>query len=141
MIRKAALPDYEKIIQLCSTNNIVLPINKLKNTSQIFVFEDKRQIKGVIGFEAPHILSFLIIGSNFKRQKIATKLLRYVRRNRAHLMIHILMKNIAALRFFQKQGFKAVAETKADSTEKTEVLMAWAQGCFSGFKKIHKEDS
>lgn len=141
MIRKATLPDYQKIIQLCSANKITVPFVKLENTNQIFVFEDKRQIKGVIGLEAPHIVSFLVVDSNFKRKKIATKLLRYVRRNRAHLMIHILIKNIAALRFFQNLGFKAVAETNSPAAEETKVLMAWAQGCFSGFKKFNKEDS
>ena len=138
MIRKAHPSDYEEICRLCESNGISAANIAL---SQIFVFVDRRKIKGLIYLSTLNEILHLCVQSEYQRKKIATKLLRYVRRNRPNLMGHIKVSNIAALRLLQSQGFKAIAETKSADTEENYLFMAWAQGCFSGFRKVFAGDS
>lgn len=138
MIRKAYPSDYEKICRLCESNGISAANITL---SQIFVFVDRRKIKGFICLNTLNEVLHLLVDSDFQRKKIATKLLRYVRRNRPNLMGHIRISNIPALRLLQGLGFKAVAETKSSDTDEISLSMAWAQGCFSGFRKVFAGDS
>lgn len=138
MIRKAHPSDYEKICRLCESNGISATNIAL---SQIFVFVDRRKIKGLIYLSTLNEILHLCVQSEYQRKKIATKLLRYVRRNRPNLMGHIKVSNIAALRLLQSQGFKVIAETKSVDTEEKYLSMAWAQGCFSGFRKVFAGDS
>ena len=138
MIRKAHPSDYEKICRLCESNGISATNIAL---SQIFVFVDRRKIKGLIYLSTLNEILHLCVQSEYQRKKIATKLLRYVRRNRPNLMGHIKVSNIAGLRLLQSQGFKAIAETKSADTEENYLFMAWAQGCFSGFRKVFAGDS
>lgn len=138
MIRKAHPSDYEEICRLCESNGISAANIAL---SQIFVFVDRRKIKGLIYLSTLNEILHLCVQSKYQRKKIATKLLRYVRRNRPNLMGHIKVSNIAGLRLLQSQGFKAIAETKSADTEENYLFMAWAQGCFSGFRKVFAGDS
>ena len=138
MIRKAHPSDYEEICRLCESNGISAANIAL---SQIFVFVDRRKIKGLIYLSTLNEILHLCVQSEYQRKKIATKLLRYVRRNRPNLMGYIKVSNIAGLRLLQSQGFKAIAETKSADTEENYLFMAWAQGCFSGFRKVFAGDS
>lgn len=109
--------------------------------AQTFVFEDKHQLKGFISLLDNNYIAALFVDVRYQKQRIGTKLLQYVRRRRPNMQLHVFIRNTSALRFYQKCGFKAVSERTDEGTQEKELLMAWAQGCFSGYKKIYYADS
>ena len=92
---------------------------------QIFVFEDKRQIKGAISISENKI-NFISVLSKYKRLGIGSKLLEYVRRNKSCMMLNIKAEDIEILRFSQHKGFKII-NVSADNI----LTLAWSKGCIN----------
>ena len=109
--------------------------------AECFVFEDKHQIKGFISILGENYIGALFVNKKFQNKKIGQKLLDYVRRHRPHLNLNVYVKNIQALRFYQKNGFKIVCEQVDEDTNEQELKMSWARGCLSGYQKRHQGDS
>lgn len=109
--------------------------------AETFVFEDKHKIKGFVSVLADSFIGALFVDNNFQRQNTGTKLLNYVRQKRPFLTLSVYAKNINAVNFYQKNGFKIVAERKDSQTNENELIMSWAMGCKSGFMKKDKGES
>lgn len=118
-----------------SVENYYLP------NSETYVFEDRRQLKGFISLTENNHIGALFVAPPFQKQRIGTKLLRYIRRRRPHLSLKVYIKNEAALRFYQSAGFKILGEQTDPTTGETELMMSWAVGCISGFQKRCQGDS
>ncbi len=156
MIRKATSADAEKILQIWLNASIaahsfikadywhsLLPeiLNRYLASANTYVFEDKRQIKGFIALMDDNFIGALFVHPSWQRSRIGTKLLRYVRRRRPNMSLRVFAQNKNALHFYQSQGFQAVSENLETVTHAPELLMAWAQGCFSGYTKVFAGDS
>lgn len=156
MIRKANTADFEKILKLWLESSVkahsfipseyweqMLPTirDHYLPQSNTYVYEDKRQIKGFISLMDNNFIGALFVHPLWQRSRIGTKLLRYVRRRRPNMSLRVFAQNKNALRFYQSQGFKAVSEHYDTFTRSSELLMAWAQGCFSGYSKVFAGDS
>ncbi len=156
MIRKSTEKDYKKLADLwldssrqghyfISSGHWEKLADKIWKhylpQAQTFVFEDKHRIKGFISLPDDNYIGALFVHPLFQQQKIGTKLLLYARRKRPNIQLKVFAKNAGALKFYQKHGFKVLAESVDSETGESELLMAWAQGCFSGHKKIFSGDS
>lgn len=156
MIRKSTDQDYKKLADLwleasrqghyfISSEHWEKLADKIWKhylpLSNTFVFEDKHKIKGFISLLDNNYIGALFVHPQYQRQKIGTKLLRYIRRRRPNMQLKVFIRNVNALAFYQKHGFRAVAESTDEETGEAELLMAWAQGCFSGCKKVFVGDS
>lgn len=109
--------------------------------AETFVFEDKRQIKGFISIVDSKHIGALFVAPKFQNHKIGSKLLKYVQRKYPMLSLNVFVKNQRALCFYQKNGFKIIAEKKEPSTQEAELQMCWSLGCKSGFRKKYYGDS
>ena len=153
MIRKAIPKDYkvlETLYQMvsCSTRHFItllLPQNTAQAqnlvATQHYVFEDKHKIKGFISIDENNQIGTMFVHPSYQKQNIGSKLLQYIRRNRAYISLKVFAQNTFALLFYQKKGFKIIAETPNPQTGETEVLMAWSKGCLTGHHKRHSGDS
>lgn len=156
MIRKSKQQDYEKLTKLWLEASLKAhdfiaadyweqAADKIKTiylpAAQTYVFEDKHQLKGFISLLDNNYIAALFVSRGHQKQRIGTKLLQYVRRRRPNMQLRVFVRNTNALRFYQKCGFKVVSEGTDTETQEKELLMAWAQGCFSGHVKIYKGDS
>ena len=65
------------------------------------------------------------------------ELLQFVKKRRERLCLNVFVRNEKALRFYQKNDFKIIREQCEPSTAETELVMAWAMGCKSGFSRKH----
>lgn len=109
--------------------------------SETYVFVDKHRIKGFISILENNYIGALFVAPEFQHQKIGSRLLAYIRRYRPTLNLKVFAENKSALRFYQKQGFKIVAEKIEESTRAKELQLSWAVGCISGFNKRFPADS
>lgn len=103
--------------------------------SETFVFVDKRQIKGFISLVDKFHIGALFVAPKFQNKRIGRKLLQFVKKRRERLCLNVFVRNEKALRFYQKNDFKIIREQCEPSTAETELVMAWAMGCKSGFSK------
>lgn len=156
MIRKYSDKDLGKLsdiwLQGClQTHNFVkqdywlkmLPAVKkyyLPNTEG-FIFEDQHQLKGFISLIDDKYIGALFVAPKFQYQKIGSKLLQYVKRIYPELSLKVFTKNINAVRFYQKHGFKVMSEVTDESTKETQLLMSWTLECKTGCYKRYPGDS
>lgn len=156
MIRKYKQEDEKKVLEIWLAASIqshkfvsteywqkMVPVIKkyyLPNTDS-FVFEDKRQIKAFMSIIDDKHVGALFVDPKFQNQRIGTKLINYAKKIYPELTLKVYIKNADALRFYQRNGFKIIAEQTDDDTKEHELLMSWSLECKSGFKKKHPGDS
>ena len=112
----------------------------LPNT-ETYVFEDKHQIKGFISTIDDKYVGALFVAPKYQNQNIGTKLLNYTKKLYPELSLKVFCKNIKALHFYQKNGFKIMSEQIDESTKEQELLMSWAMECKTGYYKRYPSDS
>ena len=121
----------------------MLPVIKkyyLPNTDS-FVFEDKHQIKAFMSIIDDKHLGALFVDPKFQNKKIGTKLVNFAKRRYPELTLKVFIKNERAVRFYQKHGFKIIAEQIDEDTKETELLMSWSLECKSSHQKRWPGDS
>ncbi|MBR4106930.1 MAG: N-acetyltransferase [Alphaproteobacteria bacterium] len=156
MIRKSTNADIEKMLEIWldgskQSHDFVaaeywqkmLPsVRKyyLPNT-ETYVFEDKHQIKGFISAIDDRYVGALFVAKKYQNQRIGSKLLGYLKNIYPELSLKVFAKNKDALRFYQKNGFKIMAEQVDEGTKEQELLMSWAMACKTGYYKRYPSDS
>ncbi|MBQ9236040.1 MAG: N-acetyltransferase [Alphaproteobacteria bacterium] len=156
MIRKSQNSDIEKMLDIWlegskQSHNFIaaeywqkmLPTVRkyyLPNTEN-YVFEDKHQIKGFVSTIDDNYIGALFVAPKYQKQKIGSKLVNYVKNMHPELSLKVFSKNKDALRFYQKNGFKIVAEQTDAPTQEKELLLSWVMECKTGHHKRYPSDS
>lgn len=156
MIRKYKEDDEQKVLDIWLRASLqahsfvdekywqkMLPVIKkyyLPNTDS-FVFEDKHKIKAFMSIIDDKHIGALFVDPAFQDQKIGTKLVNYAKRLYPELSLKVFTKNGNAMRFYQNNGFKIIAEQVDEGTKETELLMSWSLECKSGHQRRHPGDS
>ncbi len=109
--------------------------------TETLIFEDKRQYKGFICIADGRHIGALFVAPKFQGKKVGAKLLRCAQRKYSLLTLNVFVKNPRAVKFYQQNGFKIIAEQIEPSTGEKELQMSWALGCKSGFCKKYYGDS
>lgn len=156
MIRRFNPKDTDKLISLwletCVSAHPFVPeeywqrnVGFVRETclpqAQTYVFEDKRQLKGFVSILDKGHIGALFVGKKHQGKKIGKKLLEFVKKRFSHLTLNVYVKNIRAVSFYQKSGFKIISEQSNEQSGEKELVMSWALGCKSGFQKRFQGDS
>lgn len=156
MIRKSTNADIEKMLDIwleasirahefieedywrqmrASVKKYYLP------NADSYVYEDKHKIKGFISIIDDKHIGALFIAPEYQRQKIGSKLINYAKKIYSELSLKVYTKNVNALKFYQKHGFKIVVEQQDEGTKEDELLMSWFLESKTGGQKRHPGDS
>ncbi len=138
MIRESKVSDYNALKKLSIDAHVIF---EDFYASKTFIFEDKHKIKGFISLSNNNHIIALAVNPLYQNQRIASKLLCYIRRNKTTLFLRIFSQNCKSLRFYQKHGFKMVSENFDETLNQSVLLLAWAQGCFAKHVKFRKGES
>ncbi len=114
--------------------------NMLKHQAKTYLYVDKHQIKGFISLLDKDNIGALFVKPIFQSQKIGSKLLRYVLRNKTSASLKVYTNNETAIKFYRHHGFKIIQESKDLSTQAHELIMAWSKGSRKGLSR-QKGDS
>ena len=148
MIRKATHADMEKIMQLwleanTKAHDFIAPsywqkhFDEVKNhylpQAETFVYEDKHQLKGFISLLLDNFVGALFVDPRYQRQNIGTKLLDYARKQKSSLNLKVYAQNLSAIKFYQKNDFKILAEKYDESAQSKELIMGWMKGAKNPF--------
>lgn len=155
MIRRLHKSDIEKVAKLwlsstkqahpfIATNywdeNLSKVEDLLASKAQTYLYVDKHQIKGFISLLENGYIGALFVKPIYQSQKIGTKLLRYVLRNKTSASLKVYTQNEPAINFYRYHGFKIIQEGQDLSTQAHELIMAWSKGSRKGLSR-QKGDS
>ncbi len=104
----------------------------LVSQAQTYLYVDKHQIKGFISLLENGYIGALFVKPIYQSQKIGTKLLRYVLRNKTSASLKVYTQNEPAINFYRYHGFKIIQEGQDLSTQAHELIMAWSKGSRKG---------
>ena len=148
MIRKATAFDIDKIMQLWLETNtkahdFIAPsywqkhFDEVKNhylpQAETFVYEDKHQLKGFISILLDIFVGALFVDPRYQRRNIGTKLLAYARKQKSSLNLKVYAQNLPAIKFYQKNDFKILAEKYDEAVQSKELIMGWMKGAKNPF--------
>lgn len=101
--------------------------NMVKNLflqSEIYVYEDKQTIQAFVGIENDYIEG-IFVSNEFQSQGIGKLLLDFVKSKKVNLYLNVYQKNIRAVNFYQREGFKIQRENLDKNTGEKEYVMTW----------------
>ncbi len=92
--------------------------------AEVYVSEHNGAINGFIGIMGTYIAGIFVDQSE-RAKGIGSKLLDFAKKNREKLDLNVYKKNIPAVDFYMKRGFKIVAQGIDDETSEIEYSMCW----------------
>ncbi len=92
--------------------------------AEIYVWEDEKtnKILGFIGLNNNYIAG-IFVSEEFQSMGIGAQLLDYVKKFK--LSLNVYKKNVRAVKFYQREGFKIISESTDENTNEKEYTMIW----------------
>lgn len=101
-------------------------VEKVLPQAEVYVYEENNtnEIVGFIGL-TDHYIAGLFVKEAAQSKGIGKQLLNYVKGTRADMSLSVYQKNVRAVSFYQREGFKVQSENVDDSTGEKEYIMAF----------------
>ena len=152
LIRKAAKEDIAPVMSLWLETNLrahgfisgnywtenFAAVEKKLPEAVLFVYEDSRQIQGVIGLTGNYIAG-LFVREGFQSRGIGKSLLDHAKKQHCHLTLHVYQRNSRAVRFYLREGFAVTKELTDGGTGEAEYLMEWDLSSQKGSSQAKNE--
>lgn len=138
MIRKFESKDIDTVMQTWKNENIKVHdfikkeywesnfeyVKNILPNAEIFVYIYKEEVVGFIGLNGNYIEGIFVDTDN-QYNGIGTALLNKVKEDRGILTLKVYQKNINAVDFYKKNGFKVIEEGIDQETGEKELNMRW----------------
>lgn len=92
--------------------------------SEIYIYLDNDIIQGFIGLTDNYIEG-IFVKDDMQSKGIGKLLLDYVKNIKDNLTLYVYQKNIRAIKFYQREGFKIQSQNIDIETNESEYLMSW----------------
>lgn len=138
MIRRSVNADINRVSNIWLDTNIKAhnficeqywrdnfePVKEMLSQSEIYVYEDKKQIQGFIGLSGNHIEGIFIC-EEMQSQGIGKQLLNFVKAIKEQLSLDVYQKNSRAVKFYLREDFKIQSEGVDENTGENDYFMIW----------------
>ena len=94
--------------------------------AEVYVYENDREIWGFIGLNGEYIEGIFVSGE-MQSRGIGKRLLDFVKTKKTELRLNVYQKNMGAIRFYQREGFKILREGMDEATGEKDYEMTWRQ--------------
>ncbi len=91
----------------------------------VFVYEDNDEEKGFIGIVESSYIAGLFVSQKYQSNGIGGELLKRCKQEHSILKLDVYAKNIKAVNFYKKHGFKIEQEKENEDTKEVEYSMVW----------------
>ncbi len=138
MIRKMEDEDIDKAAKIWLDTNVqthhFIPEKYWKDNyeavktmlplAEVYVYEAGNSIQGFIGLDEDYIAGIFVQG---KAQScgIGKRLLDFVKSRKKQLSLNVYLKNVRAVSFYEREGFKILRENIDQGTGEREYVMIW----------------
>ena len=138
MIRELRKADINKVANIWLDTNITahyfIPAQYWQNNFELVkelllqatVYEQNQEIQGFIGLNDEYIEG-IFVSNEMRSYGIGKALLNYVKNKRSKLFLNVYQKNIRAIAFYQREGFKIQNSGFDEATKEKEYVMEWQQ--------------
>lgn len=139
MIREMGLADLEEVLDIWLDANKKAhdfieesyweknreKVRRMLPQARVSVFlADSGEILGFLGLAGDYIAG-IFVREGARSQGIGRALLNHAKKTLKQLTLHVYQKNKGAVRFYQREGFRAEAEEVDGQTGEKEWLMRW----------------
>ncbi len=139
MIRKMSAADADAVAHIWLNENLrahefiqesywldnFIPVRAALERAEVYVFElGGGEIGGFIGLTGNYVAGIFVREDRQGRGE-GRDLLTYVKNLRDHLELSVYAKNIRAMRFYEREGFRVVDGATDENTGEFEYLLAW----------------
>jgi ribosomal protein S18 acetylase RimI-like enzyme len=93
--------------------------------STVFVYEEYDETKGFIGIMENSYIAGLFVAPQYQSNGIGSRLIEKCKENYPILKLDVYAKNLKAVQFYKKHGFKIERERENDETKEIEYSMIW----------------
>lgn len=101
-------------------------VKKMLPQAEVYVYENDREIWGFIGMNGEYIEGIFVSGE-MQSRGIGKRLLDFVKTKKTELRLNVYQKNMRAIRFYQREGFKILREGMDEATGEKDYEMTWRQ--------------
>ena len=101
-------------------------VKKMLPKAEVYVYENDREIWGFIGLNGEYIEGIFVSGE-MQSRGIGKRLLDFVKTKKTELRLNVYQKNMRAIRFYQREGFKILREGMDEATGEKDYEMTWRQ--------------
>ena len=101
-------------------------VKKMLPQAEVYVYENDREIWGFIGLNGEYIEGIFVSGE-MQSWGIGKRLLDFVKTKKTELQLNVYQKNMRAIRFYQREGFKILREGMDEATGEKDYEMTWRQ--------------
>lgn len=132
--------DMEKVMEIWLTVNLSAhsfieadywrsnfeTVKSMLPQANVYVYEneDTCGIEGFVGISGDYIAG-IFVHEAAQSRGIGRDLIRFARRGKERLTLHVYQKNKRAVKFYEKAGFEIQAESTDENTGEKEYLMKW----------------
>lgn len=92
--------------------------------AEIYVYDEDDEIKGFVGIVDGYIAG-IFVDERYQGQSIGMKLLNYIKDIYDELTLDVFKENINAVRFYEREDFKAIEENNVEELDTLEYTMKW----------------
>ena len=92
--------------------------------AEVYVYEDDRNIQGFTGLNDEYIEG-VFVSDEMQSQGIGKMLLDYVKSKKVKLLLNVYQKNVRAINFYRREGFKIQCEGLDKLTGEKDYVMIW----------------
>lgn len=138
MIRKLDKNDINQLLQIwlevnIKTHNFIPKeyweeqydnVKELLPNSEIYVYEENEKTVTFVGLIENYIAG-IFVSFSFQSKGIGKKLLDYIKEFKKELSLNVYVKNISAIKFYQREGFIINSQNIDEETKEQQILMIW----------------
>lgn len=99
-------------------------VKEMFSQSEVYVYENEKKIQGFVGLSDEYIAG-IFVSDEVQSQGIGKLLLNFVKDRKEKLRLSVYQKNIRAICFYQREGFKIQCEKLDENTGEKEYVMIW----------------
>ena len=100
-------------------------VKKVLPEASVFVYQDNNVIKGFIGIIENSYIAGLFVSNRYQANGIGGDLLKRCKQAYPILKLDVYAKNLKAVSFYKKHGFKIEEEKEDEETKEIEYSMVW----------------
>lgn len=138
MIRTLQKADINRVVDIWLDTNIkahsFIPSQYWKSNcdlvremlphAEVYVYENEQGILGFVGLNGDY-MEGIFVSDGMQSQGIGKRLLDFIKSKKVKLCLNVYQKNMRAIHFYQREGFKIQHEGIDEATGEKDYTMIW----------------
>lgn len=138
MIRTLQKADINRVVDIWLDTNIkahsFIPSQYWKSNcdlvremlphAEVYVYENEQGIQGFVGLNGDY-MEGIFVSDGMQSQGIGKRLLDFIKSKKVKLCLNVYQKNMRAIYFYQREGFKIQHEGIDEATGEKDYTMIW----------------